>query len=197
MSPIIDSLSGLSARGYGLFGAAASTTSFESIATVTVGSGGSSSITFSSIPSTYTHLQIRCLARTNKTGDVTDYLKLRYNSDSGSNYAVHLLYGNGASVTALGFSSQSENWMQRAAGGAATTGVFGGIVVDVLDYANTSKYKTIRNLGGIDNNGSGLIYLASGLWQNTAAINTITILPGDGTSIDQYSSFALYGIKGA
>lgn len=169
---------------------------YELITKTTVGAGGSSTITFSSIPSTYKHLQIRCLARTNRTSGATDYLKLRYNSDSGSNYAIHLLYGNGSSVTALGFSSQSENWIQRAASDADTSSVFGGVVIDLLDYANTSKYKTMRNLGGIDGNGSGLIYLASGLWQNTAAISTITILPGEGTSINQYSSFALYGIKG-
>ena len=170
--------------------------SYESIATTTVGSGGSSTITFSSIPSTYKHLQIRILARSNKAADVTDYLKLRYNSDSGANYSVHLLYGNGSSVTALGFASQNENWIQRVSGAGATASVFGTAVVDILDYANTSKYKTMRNLGGIDNNGSGLVYLASGSWQNTAAISSISITAGDGTSLDQYSSFALYGIKG-
>ena len=172
------------------------TNSYESIATTTVGGGGSSTITFSSIPGTYKHLQIRILARSNYAVQLTDYLKLRYNSDSGANYSVHLLYGNGTTVTALGFASQNENWIQRVSAAGATASVFGVAVVDILDYTNTSKYKTMRNLGGSDNNSTGLVYLASGLWQNTAAISSISITAGDGSSLDQYSSFALYGIRG-
>jgi hypothetical protein len=181
----------------GLFstGVAASTTAYESIATTVVGSGGTSTVTFSSIPSTYKHLQLRIIARSSYT-NVQDYLGIAYNSDGGANYANHGLYGDGSTASALGLASQTENWIQRMAGDSATASVFGAAVIDILDYANTSKYKTERNLGGFDNNGSGRIYLASGLWQNTAAINRIDITSGDGASILQYSSFALYGIKG-
>lgn len=170
---------------------------YELITRTTVGAGGSSTITFSSIPNTYKHLQIRVLARSNYGGgQLTDYLKLRYNSDSGANYSVHVVYGNGSSVTALGFDNQSENWIQRVSASGATASAFGSAVVDILDYANTSKYKTMRNLGGVDNNGTGLTYSASGSWRNTAAISSISIEAGAGSSLDQYSSFALYGIKG-
>ena len=82
-------------------GVAASTTSFESIATVTVGSGGSSSISFSSIPSTYKHLQVRCIARSSRTQN-SGYGVIRFNSDTGTNYSYHSLAGDGASASAYG-----------------------------------------------------------------------------------------------
>lgn len=69
------------------------------------------------------------------------------------------------------------------------------VVVDILDYANTNKNKTIRVLAGVDNNGSGEVALNSGLWPSTSALNTIKILTTSG-NLNQYSSFALYGIKG-
>jgi hypothetical protein len=76
---------------------------------------------------------------------------------------------------------------------SSTASVFGGIVIDILDYANTNKYKTMRTLSGYDANGSGNVGLFSGLWMNTAAVTSINLL----TFYDQYatySSFALYGI---
>lgn len=162
--------------------------SYESIATVTVGAGGAASVTFSSIPSTYTHLQIRALARYTSAGN-TQY-PIRFNSDSGANYSDHNLRGNGTSATAGADISQSSIFVDRIPSTSETASVFGGLIVDVLDYANTNKYKTIRTFGGYDNNGSGTISLCSGLWQSTSAINTILFNLG----VAQYSSFALYGI---
>jgi len=174
-----------------------STTSFESISTVTVGAGGSSSISFSSIPSTYKHLQIRILSRTNRA-DTNDFMTIRYNSDSSAVYAYHSLYGNGASAGANDTgTSTGTPWSGVTAGGNATASMFGANVVDVLDYQNTNKYKTTRLLSGTDQNGTtGRIYFMSNLWQNTSAITTVTIIPTYGTLFSQYSSFALYGIKG-
>jgi hypothetical protein len=170
---------------------------FESIATTTVGSGGSSTITFSSITGTYNHLQIRMIARTNRTGYSNDLLKITFNSDTGSNYANHYLYGDGGSAGAGANSSQTsmQNWVMST--DAANTSVFGASVIDILDYSNTNKYKTLRSLGGFDNNGDGYIVLNSGLWQSTSAITSISITMNSGTSFKQYSSFALYGIKAA
>lgn len=177
-------------------GAAASATSYESIATVTVGAGGSSAITFSSIPSTYQHLQIRILFRSTRA-QTGDYTSMQFNSDTGSNYAYHGLGADGANAIGFGYATQTLMDVERASAASATSGVFGVAVVDVLDYANTNKYKTMRSLGGFDNNGSGEIYLTSGLWQNTNAVSTITLKAQGGTSnFAQYSSFALYGIKG-
>ena len=172
--------------------------SYESIQTVTVGSGGQSTISFTAIPATYKHLQLRAIARTNNTsGDSTqDYLRLKINSDTGSNYANHSLYGDGSSATGQAFTSQTTAYIQRIAGNGATSGVFGAFVLDLLDYQNTNKYKTTRSLGGIDNNGSGRIYFTSNLWMSTSAVTQIDLSAGDGSLVSQYSSFALYGIKG-
>ena len=176
-------------------GVAASTNSYESIATVTVGAGGSSSITFSSIPGTYKHLQVRGIARLNGA-NFYDQAILRFNSDSGSNYSWHYLEGYNTSVAAAGAATQtsiSEYYM--ATGSTATANVFGAIVLDILDYADTNKYKTTRSLAGLDSNtAGGALQLASGSWRNTAAITSITF--SSGTNFQQYSTLALYGIKG-
>ena len=179
-------------------GAAASTNSYESIATVTVGAGGSSSISFTSIPSTYKHLQIRGIARTTQTtnaGNDGTYLSLQFNSDTGANYVTHQLLGDGASASANGFTGLNGIYYQRFSNANAGSNIFGGSVLDILDYANTNKTKVTRNLAGFDNNGGGRIYLSSGLWNNTAAITSITLTPEPTASFSQYSSFALYGVK--
>ena len=174
-----------------------STTSFESIATVTVGSGGAASAEFTSIPGTYTHLQVRMFAKTDRALN-RDGVRMRMNSVStGSPYAWHGLYGDGASAFADGGANLNEIVTFRAAGNTSATSIWGGLIIDVLDYANTNKNTTIRCLGGVDLNGAGEIWLSSGLWNNTSAITTLTFTPNVGSNFLQYSHFALYGIKGA
>jgi hypothetical protein len=167
-------------------GIPASTNSYESIMTTTVGAGGQSAITFSSIPSTYKHLQIRYSANCTTTGNPI----VRFNSDTGSNYAYHILYGQGSS--ALSTSGASQTFMYLGVV-YQNTSVFNGGIIDILDYANTNKTKTMRALTGADNNSAGEIGLFTGLWNNTTAINSITITLANFT---QNSRFALYGIKG-
>jgi hypothetical protein len=166
---------------------------------VRVGSGGAANITFSSIPSTYKHLQIRSISRTNhSSGTDGDYLKITFNNDTSANYANHSLRGNGSSAYALGFSSQNAGWIGRSGATGLSANIFGALVTDVLDYTSTSKAKTVRNLGGYDGNGSGIVELDSALWFATpAAITSIKLESGSGTAFEQYSTFALYGIKGA
>ena len=187
----------------GLFstGTAASTNSYESIATVTVGSGGSSSISFSSIPSTYKHLQIRCLTQDNRATFGMSGFDIKFNSDStATNYAYHLLNGDGSVAGAGGAANTLIHVYDST--GTTTGGSFGATIIDVLDYQSTNKNKTVRSLGGIDFNGviagyGGRVTMISGLWMNSStAISSIQIVPNLGTSFNQYSSFALYGIKG-
>ena len=166
---------------------------FESIATSVVGSGGTSTITFSSIPATYKHLQLRMISR--GTGTATFTIRVRLNGDTGSNYASHFLEGDGASTVAGGSTSANYIFLYVQPKSSALANVFGGFVVDVLDYANTNKNKTIRHIGGYDANGSGYVDLDSGLWMNSSAITSIELTTG-ATSFAQYSHFALYGIKG-
>lgn len=165
---------------------------YDSIATTTLGST-TSSITFSSIPSAYTHLQIRLFARStaaNVAGGVT----LQFNGDTtGSNYYSHYIQADGSSVAAG--PNASASIFYDIAGANANTSVFGAIIFDVLDYTNTSKNTTTRALGGIDNNGNGRMNLTSGLWLNTNAVTSITLTPFSG-SFAANTHCALYGIRG-
>ena len=177
-------------------GVAASTTAYESIATVTIGSGGSSTITFSSIPQTYSHLQIRAISRSNASGS-DDYYKIRFNGDSGSNYRYdHYVGGDGSSVFAGTDGAGTFNILNYGAGSTSGSNVYGVFVYDILDYTSTNKNKTGRALAGLDRNGSGSLALFSTLWYATpAAITSMTIEVGAGTLFSQYSQFALYGVK--
>lgn len=168
---------------------------FNSIATVTVGSGGASSATFSSIPSTYSHLQIRALVRGTRAATYDSFF-VRFNGDTGSNYTQFQLEGSGSAVAASGSEAGGQNaaWLGYLPASTNTANVFGSSVVDIVDYKSTSKYKTVRTLAGSDNNGGGYIVLYSNVWLSTSAINSITIT-GQNANLAQYSSFALYGIK--
>ena len=176
-------------------GVIAPLTSYESIQTVTVGAGGQSSASFTVIPATYKHLQVRAFMQNNRGTFGTSTYLLRINSDSGSNYYNHVLAGSGSTASASAYSDTAVN--PNDASGTGVSGVFGVSVIDILDYTNTNKNTTVRMLNGVDVNGSGgFVSLNSALWNNTAAITTLTITPAHGTLWNQYSSFALYGIKG-
>lgn len=167
----------------------------EPIATVLVGSGGINQITFSDIPQTYKHLQIRALVRdtsSNTDGNIYYFL----NSDRGQSYPSHFLYGTGSSVLAGGNTASTVGGLGfRNTGGTSSANMFGVGILDILDYTNTTKYTTTRGLTGHDQNGSGFIFFWSSLWLNTDAVTSITFIPTAG-SIAQYSRFSLYGIKG-
>jgi len=172
---------------------------FESIATVTLGSDAASA-SFTSISGGYQHLQLRCLYKTSRaTSSVgAAYLTIRANSDTGSNYSFHRLYGEGTGAFADG-SSANATYLNggNMIGNTSTTNVFHAAVIDILDYANTNKYKTVRSLNGVDNNGSGNIALFSSSWRNSAAITSLTLGADAGTyNLLAGSTFALYGIKG-
>ena len=179
------------------------TNSFLSIATSTVSAGGTSAITFNSIPSTYKHLQVRAFARGTSTGnsDYRESLRMRVNSDTGSNYTLHRLWGDGVAVTGVNVTSRTEfETAGMVQDGDGLANAFGYAVVDILDYASTNKYKTFRSLTGFDNNTTGTsqkqggILLTSSVWMNTNAISSITMYCS--ANVAQYSHFALYGIKG-
>jgi hypothetical protein len=174
--------------------------SFDSIATTTIGASPTASVTFSSIPSTYKHLQVRFISRNTRGSSTLDGIGIRMNADSANNYANHRMYGAGAGqVVGTGETSVSRisiGIMPASTGGSAN--VFGGAIVDILDYKDTNKNKTVRSLAGYDDNGEayGVIGVFAGVWLSTTAITSLTIISTDGTGLGQYSSFALYGIKG-
>jgi hypothetical protein len=195
VSPILESIG--SVKGFG-WGALLSSTALESIATVTVGAGGSSSITFSSIPGTYKHLQIRGISKNTENASNSAYDTIIFNSDTATNYSVHGLYTSGAAIIADAYTTRANMLYfgtPRSATGVAN--MFSGLIIDILDYANTSKYKTIKTFAGADvNHATGTYFgLYGGNWRSTTAVTSITISAAT-ASLAQYSSFALYGIKG-
>lgn len=164
-----------------------SNAAYESIQTVTVGSGGQTQIDFTSIPSTYKHLQLRAIAK----GSTNLYSPIRFNGDTtSSNYKLHEIYGSGASTTPTS-SADSNAYLNNILGTN-----YNGVIMDILDYTSTNKNKTVRMVNGIDNNGTGSIIFCSILWLNSSsAISSIRFTVNTG-NFAQYSSFALYGIKG-
>ena len=169
---------------------------YESIATVTVGAGGVSSIDLSSIPSTYTHLQVRMMTRCTTAGSGLSNCVVRFNADGGLNYTYHVLFGNGGGSAGAGSTTGAAQayFGTDTPQASATANAFGANIIDILDYANTNKYKTIRTLSGSDLNGSGDISLWSNLWLSTAAINQLTFYTD--ANFAQHTQIALYGIKG-
>jgi len=170
--------------------------SYDALATVTVPSGGAASIEFSGIPQGYKHLQIRGICRSTNTTNTTSYsaeLLMQFNGDNGSNYNAHAIEANGSSV---GANYQTSLTIVNLGGPftTQTANAFGASIIDILDYTNTSKNKTVRAIGGQDLNGYGTTMIASGLWRSTAAITSIKMVSG-GTGWAQYTQFALYGVK--
>ena len=188
---MLPSLIGIIASSGGVAGG-----DYESIATVTLGSAAST-ITFSSIPSTYKHIQIRGVARSAGSDASYQHIAIQLNSDTGSNYWSHGLYGTGSSaLTHADGSAVTKMLSANIPTTTQTASTFNGTVIDILDYANTNKNTTVRALGGFDSNGGGALGLYSGLWSNTAAVSTVTLSVYQGSNFAANSSFALYGIKG-
>jgi hypothetical protein len=172
-------------KGNTVWDGTTATSAFDSLGAVVVPSAGQASITFSSIPQTYTHLQIRCLWETN----IADNLGLTLNGSTAP-VRIHSLYGAGTSAVAL---SDTANYLSIQVGTSTTTFYAG--IIDLLDYTNTNKNKTVRMFGGVDFNGSGVVFLSSGLYDTTSAVSSLTLQTLSSRTFPQYSSFALYGIK--
>jgi len=132
----------------GLIGsfATASTSSYDSIATVNVTSN-TAAIEFTSIPSTYKHLQIRYLARDNRASTGADDMLMTFNAGASAAYSWHRLVGDGSTIGSAGSASETYISLSAAAisRGNNTSGIFASGVIDILDYANTNKYKTTEH----------------------------------------------------
>jgi hypothetical protein len=170
---------------------------FESIASITVGSGGASTIEFTSIPQTYQHLQIRgVIAQTgsNASGG-WDYVIARFNSDNGNNYTNHYLIGSGSSANASGYTGQSG----ASVAAATLTGgisIFPAFMTDILDYGTSTKNVTVRSFYGAETNTStSEVGLSSSLWINTAAVTSVTLSGFGSLTFAQHTTVALYGVK--
>jgi hypothetical protein len=171
---------------------------YQSIATTTVGAGGVAEIDFTSIPSTFKHLQVRALVRTNRASTRDALYIYLNNTRTTTSYTTHNLNGDGASATSAGYGSGSGVGAQSGLllGNSVASQTFSVFIMDILDYADTNKNKTIRMLGGWDSNGFGDVFLNSNAFLSNSAIDRIGFDPTNGTGLLENSQFALYGIKG-
>jgi len=158
-----------------------------------VGSGGASSVVFSSIPQTYTDLKLVASAKTNRGTYKTDAIWVQLNGTT-TGYSGKQLLMDGGGYTSNSTTNPLENY--ASADDSLNSGnVFGNIEWYIYNYTS-SNYKSISSDGAAEDNstnGNELGMVAS-LWSNTAAITSMTIIPGYGTSFNQYSTFYLYGI---
>lgn len=154
--------------------------------------GNQASITFSSLgtySSTYKHLQIRGVAR---SSSAAINLRMRINSDAGSNYASHYLEGNGSAVNSGSVGTQSFMGLGVV---ATTANQFSPMIIDILDsYA--AKNKTIRSFQGAQSGANSWVGLHSGLWMSTSSITSMSLIAGPSDTFAIGSRFSLYGIKG-
>lgn len=164
------------------------TSAFDSLGSVRLTSA-TSTITFSNIPQTYTHLQFRFLAGGSTAADAY----IRFNNDSAANYFYHQLRANGPTPQAYAYTTQNQMSITTNIGQSST--LFNTGVCDLLDYTSTNKNKTLRSLTGYDLNGSGEVVFLSGAWNNSStAISRIDLIMSTGTfRVD--TQFSLYGIK--
>lgn len=159
--------------------------SFESIATTTI-STPASTVNFTSISGAYKSLQIRAFMLSQTA--VVD-CSLRLNDLAGSNYAYHILSGNGSAASA------SNSYDESVIRLGKIDYVYGSeMIIDIHDYASTTKNKTVRTFAGYDANGSGVVGLYSGLCKTTSAITKISVR-NDGESFAAGTVISLYGIK--
>lgn len=169
------------------------------IAMASVGAAGASYIEFTSIPDTYKHLQIRAILR-GATADTAGQSWIRVNGVTTDSYSWHGIYGTGSSTGAENSTFSAKDAIYSAfrhPSNTATSGVFGVGVCDILDYASSSKLKTVRTLSGYDANGSGQVRVYSGiLLSTTNAITSLRIQDQSGGGYTQYTQVGLFGIKG-
>jgi hypothetical protein len=170
---------------------------FESIATIN-GTGSAAYVEFTGIPATYTHLQIRGIVQPNNPGGGGfTWPVFRLNGDASNAYSHHYIQGNGSGVSGNGGGGNQTYGLITLSTQGNATNVFSGFTMDILDYRNSSKFKTVRTLGGFDNNGTGQATLSSCLWRDLSAISSIRIYANDGLTLNvsANATFALYGIK--
>jgi hypothetical protein len=163
------------------------TATYEPIATTTLGST-SSNVSFTSISGSYTDLRLVIAVGNSSAGNV---VRMRVNSDTGSNYSRTELAGNGSSASSTRASNQTQFNLDGKSNSSTTPTEL--ITVDLLNYSNTTTYKTILNRA---NNAAYATEAMVQLWRSTSAITQIDIFPNASTFVVG-STFTLYGIKAA
>jgi hypothetical protein len=170
---------------------------FTKIASISVGSGGISDLDFTSIPSTYTDLQLCLSIRTLSATYQIDQIKLRFNGSATAVYNYRDLTASSAGASSGGAASQDYMFFGNAPRPQATASTFNNTSLYISNYASSNNKSTSSDSVAVSN-GSGdywYLRLSPGLWANTSAINRITVYSGDSGGFAQYSEADLYGIK--
>lgn len=176
-------------------GGGSAASDYELIST-TLLTGTQNAISLTSIPGTYKHLQLRYTLRGDSGFTGGQNVDITFNSDTGSNYAWHQMSSSGSTPTTSGASSQSvirQNQGYPLGGNAS--GIYCAAVMDILDYASTTKTKTVRRMQGVLVPSNSWIKLDSGLWNSTDALTSINI-SGTNNNFVAGSRVSLYGVKG-
>lgn len=170
---------------------------YDLLETEILGAANVNNFTFSGLSTyaaDYQHLQIREVAR-NTSGSGTRLIGMRFNNDTGSNYANHVL---GATTSVFSGNDVSNDKMWYGNGNELTTAnLFYTSVIDILDFASTDKFKTMRLMMGSVPDSPNIIWLGSGMWMNTAALTDVTLFTGNGANYDTGSRWSLYGLRSA
>jgi hypothetical protein len=149
-------------------------------------------ISFSNIPQGYQDLKIVWYGRS-ITGSSSDTMNFDF-LDSSTLYSETRLGGTGSSTYSDRATARSNLDIGTCPGASATSGIFANAELDILNYANTSTYKTILIRCANDQNGSGYAQLNVGLWSNTNAITSLRLYPAT-NNFTSGSSVTLYGIR--
>jgi hypothetical protein len=168
-------------------------TTYEAIATVTVGSGGAANIEFTSIPATFTDLNILLSLRQTAVGGTNVNMIFNNSTTSYSNRDIISAAGTVASEsTVLGTSSIKVGFIPENTNYTANT--FSNQYVYIPNYAGSTN-KSVSTDNAMENNSTTVYFgLFAGLWSNTSAITSIKLTPENGNFV-QYSTATLYGIK--
>jgi hypothetical protein len=172
---------------------------FELIASSTVGAGGTGTVTFSSIPATYTDLVIKYSSRSNLSGEGDD-IKMILNGSTASVYSTRALKGNGATAFSQSQSGTNAPYSGMGNGNSTTSSTFGNGEYYIPNYTSTTAAKSASADGVSENNATTAIAaLNAYLWNpaTQAAITTIALSPFNGTLFLEHSTFYLYGVKNA
>lgn len=164
---------------------------YEPINTTTLGSA-QASVTFSSIPATYTDLMLVCFARTARAA-TSDNIIVRFNGDSTTIYSATQLYGDTAVASARSTANNACFWAYIP-GASQTAGTFGTSIMHINNYSNTTTFK---NTVCKSANANAQLEITSNLYRSTSAISSITVLSGTSSNLAAGSTFTIFGIKAA
>jgi hypothetical protein len=164
------------------------------ISTTTVGAGGTTAITFTGIPGTFTDLLVRLSIRSDGTFSTPDIMSIQFNSDTTSgNYNGKALQGNGSTPSTF---NANGFWIYAtdAPTSTATASTFGNSNVYIPNYSGSAIKSASTDSVSENNSVTAYSTIAATYWNNTAAITSIRIFSSNARSLVQNSSVSLYGI---